>query len=539
MKSPALVAVAAVLAAALSPTTLLGTSANAVTPDRNGLVSGTTEVANEYTLEQVAPSHNYTQAQAVAFAQRFNAIVAMPVSFQKYVSAMKAANPNLTLLAYSNAMFGDPLSTAAGLPESAFAHDASGNRIKSNNFGLTLMEPASPAWRTRSVQNCQTRITQGGYDGCFEDMLTMAVFAPQYVTALPIDPSTGTTYTATAWRSQLIQVGNQFVSQLPGSTIVGNVIGNGYSYWRNAAATSRPIAAALPASQMEEFLRAHQDPATKFPTLSEWLDNVNTIVDMESMGRAGLFSTKLWTNPTAAQTKQWEAYSMASFLMAANGHSSFAFSPAQSQAGVSGQLNPYPIAKGLGTPTGAMATSNGLYKRQFANGLALVNPDKLPLTVTLTGAATDLDGNTVTQFTLPPFSGQVLRPVSGVTNLDASAAVITQGQDTTPPQGTIGQVAQGVGSGPVTITGTATDNVNVASISIAIYSYAKNAWYRGGSTFGPYQKLAVSGATLPSKSANWSFSAQLPPGNYGVGLKVTDTTTNVQSPPPWVKFTVS
>src|SRR4051794_37092844 len=89
-----------------------------------------------YTPEMVASTHQYTQAEAVALAKKFDVIVAMPVSFSKYVGAMKAANPQLTLLAYSNATFASPTS-AAGLPEAAYAHTARGARITSNNFNHT------------------------------------------------------------------------------------------------------------------------------------------------------------------------------------------------------------------------------------------------------------------------------------------------------------------------------------------------------------------------------------------------------------------
>ena len=521
-------------ASSLSILAVLGT----VAPASTSAAAGPSEVALTWAPEYMSPTHQFTQAQAIAIAQRFDVVAAMPVAFAKYASAMRTAHPGLKLLAYSNAMYASDRDYT-GLSEAAFAHDANGRHITSKGFGLTMMEPSSPEWRNKAVSLCQGRMSTGGYDGCLLDMLTMAAFVPNYNTALPVAPGTSSTYAQTAWRNELIKVGQAFPAAMPGHPFTANAIGNYYSYWHNPYA-SQPIAANLSSSQMEDFLRGSADLATAFPGLSVWLDNVNTVADMEAMGKDGYFSTKVWVGQTAAQTKQWQAFAMSSFLMAANGHSYFAFTPSRDQAGATGANHPYQMPKGLGAPTSAMTSTNGLYERTFANGLALVNPGNAPIDVTINQPGTDLDGNTVTTFTLAPSTGQVLRAQPGsTTQLDVdTAGPDTTNVDTVHPTAAVTSRAQDA-SRVVTISGTASDDVAVASVTLAVYSYARQEWYNVGGTFGPYSKLPVTTGTLPSNSTTWSYSAQLPAGTYGYGLLVQDTSRNGLSPSIWQKFTVS
>jgi len=397
------VAVVALAAPFLSSTSSSASTANGIAP----ALPRQAQVNLTYTPEMVATSHQYTQAQAVALAKRFDVIVAMPVSFSKYVQQMKAANPNLVLLAYSNATFATS-ANSSGLPESSFAHTTSGARIKSNNFHQTLMEPTDAQWRQRSISLCKQALAASGYDGCMEDMLTMAVFTPGYVTGLPVKPGTGQQYSATQWRSALINLVSSFRGSLGSNVLIGNAVGNAWSYWHNPVNT-QPIVSSLPGAQMELFTRAAADPVTKWPTASEWMDYVNTIKSMESQAISGLFGTKLWVSATAAQVKQWEAYSMASFLMQANGYSYWAFTTSNSQAGATGAKNPYSMPATIGRPTGAMtAARNGTYSRTFANGITVVNPGSSTVTVPLPKRAKDLDGVWRTSVTLAAHSGSVL-----------------------------------------------------------------------------------------------------------------------------------
>src|SRR5438477_2790284 len=94
-----------------------------LTPATAASAAATTSAASNYlrvwTPENITPL-SLTQDQAVAIAQNFGVVVAGPNAFASYVSAMKAANPSVVLLAYENATF-TPVSTLA---EGMYAHSS-------------------------------------------------------------------------------------------------------------------------------------------------------------------------------------------------------------------------------------------------------------------------------------------------------------------------------------------------------------------------------------------------------------------------------
>src|SRR4051812_33179926 len=99
------------------PSNAFGTTAIGIAPS----YTRASDVARTWTAEYMSNDHNYSVAEAEEIAQDFDLIAAMPVAFRGEVDDMRVVNPDLHVLSYSNAMFADA-DTAAGLPESAFAH---------------------------------------------------------------------------------------------------------------------------------------------------------------------------------------------------------------------------------------------------------------------------------------------------------------------------------------------------------------------------------------------------------------------------------
>jgi hypothetical protein len=348
---------------------------------------------------------NYSSTEALSMAKRFNLIAGTPSAFSSYALQMKAANPKLSLLTYANATF-LPASRVASTPASEFAHDVHGNKIRSKAFGTYLMEPSSAAWRANATADCKTKAAAAHYDGCLVDMLTMGIYSKGFVTALPAKPGTHTEYTQTQWRSLLEALAKQYTTDDPTDITIGNSVSNAFRYW-DSPVTSRPIVMDLPGAQMEDFLRGAADSASSFPSVATWQDSVRVISDIESSGHTGLFSTKLWSKASRAQVAQWQGYAMASFLMAANGHSYFAFTDARTKVGAMETDLPYSMPKTLGTPSKAMAASGSLFIRTFSHGKVIVNPGSSAATVSLGGTFTNLAGKTVSSVTMPAHSGDV------------------------------------------------------------------------------------------------------------------------------------
>jgi len=352
-------------------------------------------------------NHYYNRAEAEALARKFDLVAAMPMAFKDHSYAMRKVNPGISLLAYANATLASS-GDAKGLPESAYAHNSSGRRITSPAWGTYLMESSNYAWRQAANNQCDSRAARGGYDGCLVDMLTLGIFSKGFVSSLPVNPATRNVYTQAQYRDQMIALGRHYRNQSPGLVHVGNSVENSYRYWQ-ASVSSRPIATSLPSAQMEDFLRGARNSVTAFPMGDAWLRNVKVVTDLHADGSVGLFTTKLWVSASDSQVRAWQKFSMASFLMGANGKSYFAFTRSRDKAGATGANAPYTMPKNIGWPSGGMfRTAAGGYQRTFSNGATIVNPTSQSVTFRLGSTMKTLDGRWVSSITLPPNGADVL-----------------------------------------------------------------------------------------------------------------------------------
>ena len=349
---------------------------------------------------------SYTLTQALTIAQNFNVIVVQARTFAPYVVAMHQINPNLKIFVYLNSSFS---AAALGYPSSWYAHDANGNLITSIMWHNYLMDMSQPAWAQYQAQSCATLVAVNRFDGCYFDLLNTAIFNPGYVTALPIDPVTGTTWTAPDWINALVQAIGAFHSGNAGLPIMGNVLGGFHSYFNTDGTSSYPVLSALGAGHAEDFLRSAQWPATQYPTQKGWLGAINAMVDAESHGNQVMTQTKLWATATAAQVDAWHRFAVASFLLATNGSSYFTFSTDHTAAALTAD-SPYDRVN-VGTPVDSFSFSGGLYRRDFTKGVALVNSTSSTVTVGLTANYVDLGGVSYpsgSSITLGPDTADVL-----------------------------------------------------------------------------------------------------------------------------------
>ncbi|GAA4678012.1 putative glycoside hydrolase [Nocardioides nanhaiensis] len=373
----------------------------------------------------MANDHEYTRAESERLAKRFDLVAAVPFGLADHSAAMRRVNPDLTLLAYSNATLGDP-DDVRGLPEAAFAHTAGGARIKAPAWGTYLMQPDNAQWRAKADSICREKADLGGFDGCLVDMLTLGIYAKGEATGQPAEPGTNRTWSQAEYRDHMIKLAADLRRRSPDLVQVGNMIENSYRYWESDV-PSRPLVASSPSAQMEDFLRGAHDGAGEFPTVAEWRKNVQVITDMEASGKIGLFTTKVWSGSRAI-AKQWQSYAMASFLMGANGKSFFAFTKSRDKRGASQTQGEYPMPNNLGLPQGAMQeTGNGAFIREFANGAAVVNPTRESVRVDLGRTMSGLGSGTgQSSVVVPALSGNVF--VVGGTPAPARPAIDTLGK---------------------------------------------------------------------------------------------------------------
>jgi hypothetical protein len=349
-------------------------------------------------------------AQAMQDAANFNFLTAHVIAYAGQVPAMKSVNPNLKVFAYMNATFAQSYEGTTFATQD-YARDASGRKItniKSHNF---LMDPSQPDWINTRVSECESDIQESGYDGCFLDLLGAAPLGPGFVSAPPINRATNQVWTKTQWLGATANLAGQVRTAVHAITVYGHpvlVFGNGLANGQQFFDPNSPtsvLVASLDGGIAEAWLRQQAAPASWHPTTSQWLQNVNMIVQIEGSGKPLLTITKLWVTATQAQQDAWRQYALATYLMGAQGKSSFFFSTSF-QISRTTLLPWYTTA--LGTPSGQYALASGVYQRAYASGLVLVNPDSKPHTVTLSRTYYTLARQAITSATMGPSSGLLL-----------------------------------------------------------------------------------------------------------------------------------
>jgi hypothetical protein len=345
---------------------------------------------------------NFSQASAVALAHNFDVIGAQSNVFSKYVAAMKAAKPNLRIVAYVNGMF-DLTSGGTAYPAAWYAHAANGSRIRSA-FGNYLLNPGNASWAQSVASQCSSAIAQSHYDGCFLDTLGTAPLDPGYCTGFAINPATGKVWTIPQWIGATSAIAKAVQAKSPTAIIMDNGLGDGAKYYNPAGSTS-PLIAATHVGMSELWLRSNGTPANKFRSEALWLQDVNMIISAQAQGFWIATTSKLWVPASSAQQAVWEKYALASFLMAANGKAYFSFMPNRTNAGLMYDSALEHLA--IGTPTGAFAKVGSLYERHFTHGLVVVNPTAGSGIPTPPGAWRNLAGQLVTSETLGAYSAEI------------------------------------------------------------------------------------------------------------------------------------
>jgi len=340
-----------------------------------------------------------TQAEAVSAAKTFDVIVALRNAYPQYLSQMKAANPNLTLLVYAKGMFVYDTS----LPESAYSHDANGRRIRSQQFGTYLLNPNSAAALSYQTSLARHMLSSSGYDGVFLDTLGVAAINPGFVTSQPINPATGRVWTGADWMAATSAMAGKTAAAI-GKPVLGNGLRDGTSYYDPTVLSRQLTRTGLDAGMAEAWVRGGANPITNYPSEAVWRQNVDMLADAGNAGCSVMPITKVWTSGTQAQKDAWYEFVLATYLLGNDGHSYVSFSYDQGDATAHLKWNDL----NLGTPAGPYAKLKNVYQRFFSGGLVLVNPTPNTYTVSLGGTYRTLSGAAVTSIKLTPNSAEIL-----------------------------------------------------------------------------------------------------------------------------------
>lgn len=370
-------------------------------PAGAGLPAGRVQL---WAPENAASTHRPTLDQAVQAATQFDVITPLKGTYRKYVPEMKAANPDLLLLAYMNGTLAQS-SEGEVFPDEWYLKDAVGAPVASGRWGNWLMNPNHEGWIANRIQQAQEFLAYSGYDGVLMDVMGTAPIDEDYSSGAPINPATGQVWTKAEWLKTTSALAGRVKAAIAPKSVFVNGLGSGARYF-NPGASSSQLLDGIDGGHAEAFLRNAGEPIGRYPTLKNWLKEIDMLVDASARGKSVLTQTKVWSGGTQQEKDAWHRYALASFLLGAGERTYFTFFYAREDD----PTVALPLwATNVGDPEGGyLARPDGVYQRNFAHGISLVNPGTQTVTIPLGGTYRALEGNLVSTITLAPNEGNVL-----------------------------------------------------------------------------------------------------------------------------------
>ncbi len=339
-------------------------------------------------------------SQAASVAKNFHIIAAPAAVLAPYVKAMRAANPNIILLAYVNGTY---QSSPTAFPASLYLKDAHGRKVQSRGYHLYLMDFTNPTWINNRVQTCVGAIESAHLDGCHMDVLGTGSLQPGYTTGLPIDPHTHKVFTAADWLHGTDALATHVQKAAgAGKVIIGNGLGDGVRFYK--VGPSSILLGGESGGVAEDWMHDATASLNTWPSLDTWKMNVD-MLGSGSKGKIIVTITKTWARGSSALIAQWHEFSLASFLLGTSGRDAYSFFATRGSSAIA--PNPwegFPI----GSPKSNYVASGNGFLRDFTTGKVLVNPGSSSWKVNLGGTYRDVNGKRMTTVTLPPHTGLIL-----------------------------------------------------------------------------------------------------------------------------------
>ena len=246
-------------------------------------------------------------------------------------------------------------------------------------------------YRNWWIQRAQAMIAKG-YKGLWIDdvNLVMQVGDGTGRTTAPVDRATGLPMTTQAWEKYFADFMTQVRQALPSAEILHNTIW----YAGSGARGTDPY--------VQQEIKA-----------ADWINRERGVSDAGLKGDDGQWSVQeflrfvdivhsLGSNINIEEFSMNGEYGVAGYFLVSSGTDAFG-------AGVGPNNWPAVLDVSLGNPQGARYGWNGLIRRDFANGMVLLNPpDKPTVTVNVDGSYVDSNGNAVSTVTLAGKQGIVL-----------------------------------------------------------------------------------------------------------------------------------
>lgn len=371
-----------------------------------------------------------------------------------------AANPNWMLLHYQlatasgpaqyivNGQWGSDWGTV-NTHEDWFMHNAAGQRLHSSEFNWDQNDISNPAWRQYWLNSVINNMRATGSDGVFADSFEAGIGSWWYDQSDVRFAGTNSANPAywpggVTWLSQLQNLIDYMVAGLhatPEQFLYLPNAGSMVTGWANLDYSH------IDGGLLENFGQ-WGGGSWQSGEVSDWVLAMNRALPLTGAGKMIMMEPVVDANPASALGLQERGFYLGTYLLIKGDHT-FINMPTPSGYSSTPYYPEYGID--LGPAVTALATNvsqylwNGVYRRDFQNGLVLVNPGSTSITINigpgyelvsasgggdLTSSSIDTAGNyiggslshqSVTSVTLAPGSAAILLK-SGASSGSGTAA---------------------------------------------------------------------------------------------------------------------
>jgi putative glycosyl hydrolase-like family 15 (GHL15) protein len=370
---------------------------------RTGITAPHRPVADAF-FRPVYASYGGTPLTPAQEGARYRIMVINPAD-AAIIPALKARNPDLKVLTLIDMMstdVNDPSGPSdwvgytdanANHPE-WFLTDADGSRLGFQHFpGALVMDVGNPEYQQAGLAKVIAQLNAGGFDGVLLDDANASL---RWVIAGG-SAACAKYPTDQLWQSAVYSFLSNVGPALrkAGFLVLANIGGSTVTPGRTWQTWNGPLDGAME----ESFTNggAGRDSIRN----GEWLPKLKHAVWSEAHEKISLDHAR-------TRTRRGARYGVATMLLAANGNNSFY---ASAHYATEIWWPEYTTAKSLGRPLGEYRIlRNGVYRRDFAHGVVLVNPHAHPASrVRLGGRYSGSGRHNVTSIKLRATSGVVLR----------------------------------------------------------------------------------------------------------------------------------
>ena len=311
------------------------------------------------------------------------------------LQSIKAVNPDVKILGYKSLIaeyssFDDW--SVVNSHEDWFVHDASGNRIRSNQFGYYLMDVSSLGWKQHWVAYVNAKFNLPAsvyYDGVFIDDVYNSLNSDVYSSVIPVS-------VLSYWKSNNIAMLQNIKASLSNKIVFIN----------SDEMNTDSYLSLVDGQMIEGYEHAPWDSVDTYSGIS-----------FDILARKSATNKIVWAASGTISSTDTEKmarlvkYCYASFLIGMNGSQAYwSFNDWGSSDGSKGY---YSIMNtNIGQATGPYYTSQNVYMRNYTLGKVLFNPSGNTYTINLGQTYRLLNGSSVSSVTIRSHSAEILLTVA-------------------------------------------------------------------------------------------------------------------------------